>query len=178
MKHFVYFPKIEYSNNLSVNLTVRARIRNTILNNNLIHYDHHISDTDTPESISFKYYGNTNLVWAIYYANDIFDPIFDWSLNQNNFLKFIEQKYGSVQLAMNVNNVHHYEYYDQENKKTFVIDEDTYKTYLNDENKKLNAKQVTPFEYEFKLNENKKFIKIIDKEQILVLTNDFKNIFK
>jgi hypothetical protein len=178
MKHFAYYPKIEYGNEIAINITVRAKIRDAVLNKNSLCYDYLIKDTDTPESIAFKYYGNTNLVWGIYYANDIFHPTFDWALSYNNFLKYIQKKYGSVQLAMNVNNIHHYEYYDAEHKKHFIIDETTYKNYLNDDNKKDNAKIVTPFEYEFKLNERKKFIKILDKSQLLTLVNDLKNIFK
>jgi hypothetical protein len=178
MKHFIYYPKIEYSNETSVNITVRARIKEAVLQKSAITYDYVIRENDTPESISTKYYGNPNFVWCIYYTNNIFNPIFDWSLSSKNFIKFIEKKYGSLSLAQNVNNIVQYEYLDIDSKKTFIIDKLTYESYLNQDDKKNFVKPVTAFDYEFRVNEMKKFIKILDKNDLSRITNELKNIFK
>jgi hypothetical protein len=46
-----------------------------------------------------KYYGNPDLVWLVYFSNNIVDPYHDWPMDDSTFNKFIGEKYGSVQAA-------------------------------------------------------------------------------
>ena len=131
MKHFYAYPKIEYSNNLATNIMVRGRVREAVLKNSSLYYKYRIDDMMRPEIVSHKYYGTPNYVWAIYYANNIIDPLFDWPMTQKEFDKYIVEKYGSLQKAhskytelgkLNHDSIHHYllNEYHVIDKNTFV----------------------------------------------------------
>jgi len=181
MKHFIFYPKIEYSNHESINITVRAKIKDLIMLKEAAAYKYFLKETDTPESISKQYYGNSNYVWAIYYANDIFHPILDWTKDHNTFNKYIEKKYGSFSEA--TTKIHHYEYHDLENRKIYNIDKITYDNFLAQENvnsasNRETVKSITFYDHEFKENEKKKYVLILDKSELFVLVNNLQNIFK
>lgn len=117
MKHFYAYPKIEYSNNLATNLLVRGKIRDAVLNNTTLYYKYRVDDLMRPEILSYKYYGSPYYAWAIYYANNMTHPTFDWPMNQREFDKYILEKYGSLQKAqskysdggkINHDSIHHY----------------------------------------------------------------------
>jgi hypothetical protein len=130
MKHFYVYPKIEYSNNIATNVMVRGKIRDAVLQNSALYYKYRIDEFMKPETLSYKYYGSPNYVWAIFYANNIVDPLTDWPMNQREFDKYILQKYGSMDRAqlkyssngaLNHDSIHHYVL----NEK-HVIDETTF----------------------------------------------------
>lgn len=57
------------------------------------YYYYNIQDNDTPESIANKVYGDPGAHWMILYANDMYDPQFDWPLSYDAFNSYIAQKY-------------------------------------------------------------------------------------
>lgn len=179
MKHFEYYPKIEYSNQLAVNITVRGKIREAIKQNLALYYKYTVRDGERPDIISSKYYGNSSYTWAIFYANDIFNPLLEWHMEHNNFFKYLTKKYGSVEYTTQT--VHHYEYKDAFSGNVFTIDEATYYKYLGqyevDSQKLKEVKIVTLFDYEDSINESRRNIYILDKSYILQITNELSNLF-
>ena len=179
MRHFVYYPKIEYGNNLAVNIMVRGKIRDAILKNTGLYYKYTIEDGERFDIISQKYYGNSDYVWALFYANAIIDPIADTPKKHNDFISYIKVKYGSVQTASQT--THHYEYVDSLRNKTFIIDEATYYQYLGELEPETNSfksvRKVSQFEYEEELNESKRNIIVLDKQYIGSITNELENLF-
>jgi hypothetical protein len=150
------------------NLLVRAKIRDAVKNNSYTYYTYRISDADRPDILAAKYYGNGSYTWAIFYANDIMDPLTDWPLTQNNFNSFIIKKYGSIQISQLT--PHHYLLDNQ-----YIIDKSTYE----DVNLAANRKSVVSnYVYENDLNDAKRDIKVVDSFYIQQLTNELKNIFK
>jgi len=176
MKHFAYYPKIEYGNELAVNLMIRGKIRDAILEKSALYYRYIIQDGDRADIISTKYYGNPSYTWAIFYANNMFHPIHDWPLSQLYFAKYLESKYGSIDNTYR-SPPHHYEYVDQE-KNVYVIDKKTYDLYKTDRDFPKEVKEVSFFEYEYRLNENKRHIIVLDKAYLMNITNELKNLFK
>lgn len=176
MKHFAYYPKVEYASEQSVNIMVRGKIRDAILEKSALYYKYTISDEDRPDILSTKYYGNPSYTWAIFYANNIFHPIHDWPLTQANFVRYLESKYGSVENTYRYP-PHHYEYVDQE-KNSYVIDKKTYDLYKSDTDFPKEVKEVSTFEYEYRLNEAKRNIVILDKSYLMTISNELKNLFK
>jgi hypothetical protein len=71
------------------------------------YYDYVIRDGETPEILADRVYDDPEGYWVILYANDIYDPQYDWPLDSNAFKRFIIGKYGSTQAAKS--NIHHYE---------------------------------------------------------------------
>ena len=114
-KFFTFFPKISYdiqgkrfSNyQLTTNIFFRLRVIREVLGNITTYYEHLIQDSDTPEILAEKVYGDSEAHWIILMANDIYDPQYDWPLNYDAFNKYIIKKYGSIETAKTT--YHHYE---------------------------------------------------------------------
>ena len=180
MKHFSYYPKINYSNEESVNILVRGKIRDVILEENALYYKHTIKDNERADIIATKYYGNPQYTWAIFYANNIFHPTLDWPLDYANFNNYLIKKYGSIEKTKLT--THHYELL--ENNIKYVISEKTYNEYLNfnvnvtsDADRK-NISRISIYEYENLKNEDKRNILILDSSFIYTITNEMKLLFK
>lgn len=170
MIHFKPFPKIEYSEHLAVNIMVRGKIRDAILAKSALYYDYVVPEGYRPDVLATKYYGNSNQTWAIFYANEIFDPRFEWPLSNEEFNKYLKDKYGSVEWAKNIQNVHHY-LLDGE----YVIDKHTYEDNTIPLSRK---KAVSYYEYELNLNNEKAKIKVLDRIYLKQITNELEKLFE
>ena len=89
------------------NITFRLKILKEVVDNISAYVNYTITDTDTPEILAEKIYGNPEAYWIILYANDIFDPQYDWPMNYRVFNNYIVDKYGSLANAKTT--IHHYE---------------------------------------------------------------------
>lgn len=180
MKHFVYYPKINYNNKEVVNIMVRAKIRDAILKNGALFYKYRLSDGDRPDIISSKYYGNSQYTWAIFYANDIVNPLTDWFKDGKDFISFMKSKYPSLMYAQTT--IHHYEYTDPNSGKTYEIDKNTFDnwTILNNApnvQTRRTISEVTIYQYEERLNDAKRNIVVLDKGFVFSIDNELSNIF-
>lgn len=179
MRHFTYYPKIEYGNNLAVNIMVRGKIRDAVLSKSALYYKYTMEDGERFDVISNKYYGNSDYVWAILYANNILDPVADTPKSHNDFISYIKTTYGTIQTPSQT--IHHYEYTDKLSNKTFIIDEATYYRYLGEYETETNSLKtvsvVTQFDYEFKLNEAKRNIVVLNKKYLTAITNELEELF-
>lgn len=107
--YFQKFPLTFYSldNRATVQVVTNFLLRSVFsdeIKNNFTAFDEYdIKDGETPETLAFEIYGDTNLHWIILHANDILDPRFDWPLDTFNLKRFAEGKYS------NINAVHHFE---------------------------------------------------------------------
>lgn len=115
---FDHFPTMEYDINNIKRITTgshdtvrdiffRFGIIKNVMNNLTNYYVYDIEDSDTPEILAEKIYGDAGAGWMIIYANKIFDPQFDWPLKYDAFRKMIIDKYGSVENSQITN--HHAE---------------------------------------------------------------------
>jgi len=193
--------------NTVTSITNRLGINSDILNNVSLFHNYYIKDGDTPENLAHQFYGDSEKHWVILMANNVIDPQFDWPLDTRSFDKFVEAKYlprantANGQTGMVWSNKNIESYYRVEDKMIssvgvrnldyFQIDANTYSS-LNVENesytKILSDGEVltltvsktyrTYYEYELLINENKRKIKIIDKEYIPKLMEELKSIFK
>lgn len=90
------------------NLLFRIGIIKDIMENNVnAYYFYDVKDSDRPETLAEQIYGDAQAHWIILYANDIYDPYYDWPMDDRTFEKYITKKYGS--LAWAKTNYHHYE---------------------------------------------------------------------
>jgi hypothetical protein len=193
MKYFRTLPKLNKIDErgnviLATNLLARASIIEKLLKNPLIFYSYDIQESDTPEILAHKYYGDIERFWLILFANQLLDPQWDWPLNSINFQKYLNDKYTTEQLAQ----AHHYEKIitttDRASKtKTehkIIIDEETYDTFINSENGyalpngtivivEEQKNIVSNFEYELQLNESKRNIKLLNKTYAEQIESEF-----
>ena len=114
-KYFDKIPKILYDidgkqlttyQNVT-NVFFRVRIIWNVLENISAYYDYLVKDDDTPEILAEKLYGDPEAHWIILMANQIVDAQYDWPLNNDDFNKYIINKYGSIQNSKTA--IHHYE---------------------------------------------------------------------
>ena len=208
------FPKVlydiekrQYSNYESVtNLLFRFSIIKSVLNNISAYYYYIIKDSDTPEILAEATYNDSEAYWIILYANDIYDPQYDWPMNDRVFGKYIIGKYGSIANAKTT--IHHYEKVITREESLsgiitenrFVVNYDKlttntpdvpYDYYLNlpaiqsVETINMNGQTVTEiirrdsisnYDYELQQNENKRTVKIIKPEYYGQIMNEFNNL--
>ena len=169
MRHFTYFPRINYCNDFAVNIMVRGKIRDLVKSQNTLYYQYTINDSDRPDILAQKYYGNPDYTWAIFYANDIFCPIFEWPLDSTQFNKYLISKYGSVEATQSLTAVHEYLL-----DEKYIIDE---KTFLDINIESSRKRLVTIYDYEFELNEVKRNISILDVKYIRQINNELRQLF-
>lgn len=168
MQHFKYYNQIDYKGTVATDISLRAKIRDALENSAYLYYFHTVHDDERPDTIASKYYGNSNYTWAIFYANNIFDPIEEWPLSSEVFYSMLTKKYGSIEFCSQT--IHHYLLDDK-----YEIDKTTYDDINLEASRK---KSISIYEYEFEKNEAKRKIKIIDASYITQISNELKNIFK
>lgn len=97
--YFRHFPKTPYilenkgDLNLATNIIARIKFIDTIKTISSSYFGYDIANDDTPESLSYKFYGTSTKHWIILLMNDVIDPQFDWYMNYESLNKYIEQKY-------------------------------------------------------------------------------------
>jgi hypothetical protein len=195
MRYFNTLPLIAQSdfngNSILVNnLMARSYMLPSLQKNVMLFYEYDVKEVDTPENVAYRYYDDVNRFWLVLFSNNILDPQGEWPLTNNQFISFLDSKYGSA--AANVNStvlaytsstVHHYEELitttDSENLQeqtiSIIIDEDTYNNTLNETtvrtfpngvqvSKTVSTKAVSIYDYENSLNETKRRIVIMKDE--------------
>lgn len=115
-RFFDKFPLVRYTVDKSLlneydtvkNILFRVGLIKEVMEKNIdAYYYHIIRDSERPEIIAERVYGDGQAHWIILYANDIYDPYYDWPMDDRTFEKYITKKYGS--LAWAKTNYHHYE---------------------------------------------------------------------
>ena len=140
---FNYYPLTFYTvdaNTTSLdtvtNIISRFAFENSLKENSAAFYKYNIKDTDTPESIASKYYNNPERHWIVLLFNDIIDPQYDWPLNYNNFVEYVDKKYAAngssnttvqsgLAWAQSINNIHSYYQVNTRTVSTSTVDNKT-----------------------------------------------------
>jgi Base plate wedge protein 53 len=192
MKYFETLPKMIMTENgisrVAVNILARTNIVPELLNSPAVFYKYDIQETDTPEIIAQKYYGDTYRYWIVLIANQILDPQWDWPMTGVVFEKYLKTKYGTT----NTSNIHHYEKITTQKDNvsstiTTNVTEITEYDYNNlvestdiytipmagSVTVSTNKRAVTIYEYEYELNESKRSIKLLNKNYAAQIEEQF-----
>ncbi len=109
-KFFNYYPKTFYtSNNNSTgidtvtNIIARFGFEKKLKENSSAFYKYTIKDSDTPEIIAAKFYDHSERHWIVLLFNDIIDPQYDWPLQSDTLIDYINTKYSTVEYANTAN---------------------------------------------------------------------------
>jgi len=99
-KYFNYFPKTLYTSDAEngvvvTNIISRFAFEKSYRDNSAVYYEYDIQDSDTPEIIADKMYGNSERHWIVLMMNEIVDPQFDWPLDQRTIISYINDKYSA-----------------------------------------------------------------------------------
>lgn len=212
-KYFNYFPKTFYTSNNNAtgidtvtNLISRFGFEQKLKENALVFYEYNIQESDTPEIIASKYYDNPERHWIVLLFNDIIDPQYDWPLQYNTLINFIDDKYtanGSANAtpqtglawAQSSNNVKSYFKIVTRTSSTdsliekIQVDANTYANVtvsttsytLQDGttvSEAVTKEKQTYYDYEIEENEKKRTINLLKKEFVPEVEKEFKRIIK
>ena len=174
MSYFEMFPKIFYDNkgdgNYSVMTNLFSRVK--LLDNtkeNISDFDYYnVKDGETPEMIAHRYYGDVNLHWTILAINDIVDYYEDWPMSVQRFEEFVKEKYDNPQ------GIHHYEITQTSGENTKIIDVGLgIKTEDGLNSDYPSATDISNYQYEESLEEQKRQIRLIQPKYIEQFVKEF-----
>ena len=98
---FEAFPRIAYTlddgdtEQVVVDIFKRVVLSKEFQENSAYFETYDVNHGETPEELSFRFYGTPNLHWLILLTNNIIDPRFEWPLSQDNLIKQTQRKYGT-----------------------------------------------------------------------------------
>ena len=164
------------------NLFKRVLLREDIYSNLMYFTKYDIQGDDRPDNVAHRIYSDSTLDWLILLSNNITHIPTEWPLSQNDFDRFLLDKYGSYDNLYN--GVHHHETVEvkDSNEVTVVpagleVSSDFtttyYDYYMSDMVTKLDiTRPVTNYQYEEKIQNKKREIFILKQEYVSVVMDD------
>ena len=164
------------------NLFKRVLLREDIYSNLMYFTKYDIQGDDRPDNVAHRIYSDSTLDWLILLSNNITHIPTEWPLAQNDFDRFLLDKYGSYDNLYN--GVHHHETVEVKDSNEVIIvpaglevsaDFTTtyYDYYMSDMVTKLDiTRPVTNYQYEEKIQNKKREIFILKQEYVSVVMDD------
>ena len=175
------------------NLMTRLSVIPSILKNPLVYYTYDIQEGDTPEIVAHKYYGDPFRYWIVLFANESLDPQWDWPLSSNQLQDYIENKYAGTGIDVYSDVKSYRKKITQTDITTNVvtvnmveISEDEYnsmETYTKTISTSTGSVIVSVekniqsyYDYEVEKNESKRTIKLLNKNYVSQVEQEFKTL--
>ena len=164
------------------NLFKRVLLREDIYSNLMYFTKYDIQGDDRPDNVAHRIYSDSTLDWLILLSNNITHIPTEWPLSQNDFDRFLLDKYGSYDNLYN--GVHHHETVEVKDRNEVIIvpaglevsaDFTTtyYDYYMKEMVTKLDiTRPVTNYQYEEKIQNKKREIFILKQEYVSVVMDD------
>ena len=173
--YFSYFPKGTYdikndgNEKVVTDLMVRVKVRSKVLDESTLYDLYDIPEGETPELTALKHFGNSNYHWVILLTNDITDRYYGWPLTTYEFENYMIEKY------TNPDGVHHYEI-TQSSGKTKGDGPSDYSHKITVNSTVPGATAVTNREYEQRIQDQKRQIKLLNAAYLPILLDEFANL--
>jgi len=170
--YFSKFPKGLYDINgdgrkkLVTDLMTRIKIREKIKNESSLYDSYDVPNGETPEITAFKHFGDSEFHWVILIINNILDTYYDWPLSEQAFESYLKNKYS------NPDAVHHYEITQSSGPQTGSGPND-YSHKLEVNSTVNGAEAVSNREYEQRLQDKKRSIKLLDPAFLTAFVEEF-----
>ncbi len=175
--YFTKFPKMLYDLKSDGNVKVvtdifrRIKVRDKIGDNISLFDKYNVGEGETPETVAFKVYGDPKYFWIICLMNNIVNRFYDWPLNEFVFQQYVADKYS------NPDGIHHYEITQSSGKQEGDGPEDySHKLEVNSDT--IGAQSVSNIEYERRLQDKKRQIKILPKSYVKAFEDEFDNLIR
>ena len=177
-------PDAKISDYITVkNLFKKGAIAEDILDNLALQTKYQIQGDDRPDNVSFDVYNTSTLDWLVLACNNIINIQTEWPLLQNDFDRFLLDKYETY---ANLNATHHYETQEIKNSKGVVIipkglecESDYTVTYFDSNIQRevtvLSADcttEVTNYTYEERIEDAKRNIYLLKPQYINIIRDD------
>ena len=174
MSYFDKFPLIVYDIKgdnkfkLLPDILRRVKLRSNLQDGAVLFDKYDVKEGENPEDVAFKWFGSADLHWVILLTNNVTDRYYDWPLSQPDFAEFLTDKYG----AGNEDSAHHYELVRSSGKTTSSGPSDySHRVEVNSD--ETDAITVTNREYEERLQDQKRQIKLLSKSFLAQFIEEF-----
>lgn len=173
--YFSFFPQGTYdlkgdgNETLVTDLMVRVKVRSKVMNESMLYDLYDVPEGETPEMTALKHFGNSQYHWIILLTNDITDRYYGWPLTTYEFENYLNEKY------TNPDGVHHYEI-TQSSGKTKGEGPSDYSHKIIVNNTTPGATAVTNREYEQRIQDKKRQIKLLDTAYLPMFIEEFENL--
>ena len=169
--YFNKFTKLQYGFDKQnfkdvTDIMTRVKVRDKVMNEVSLYTKYGVKSGETPENIAFKHFGTTQLHWVILLTNNIVDRYYDWPMSEQEFELFITDKYS------NPDSIHHYEI-TQSSGKTSGNGPDDYTHKIEVNSTAVGATSVSNREYESRLQDKKRLIKLLDPQYLPRFLSEF-----
>jgi len=177
MAYFEKFPKILYdidntkNYKLVTDILRRVKVREAIKDNAVLFDKYDVDSGDTPETVSYKIYGSVRYYYVILLLNNIKDRYYDWPLSYQAFESYVKDKYA------NPSGIHHYEI-TQSSGTTTSNGPDDYDYLIEVNSTQPGAVAVTNYEYEQRLQDKKRQIKLLKPGFLKAFETEFEKLVR
>ena len=175
-------PDAKISDYITVkNLFKKNEIRPDIFNDATVFTEYQIKGDDRPDNVAFEVYKDSTLDWVVLLSNNIINIQTEWPLLQNDFDRFIVDKYGSYE---KLHAVHHYETKEIKDSNNVIIVpqglqvasdysitywDSTVRGYIAESDI---AEPVTNYEYEMDIENRKRNIHLLKEIYLGIVRDD------
>ena len=179
-------PDAKISDYITVkNFFKRGFLREDIFQNLTFFTKYQIQGSDRPDNVAFQVYNDSTLDWLVLMSNNIVNIQNEWPLSNIDFDELMLDKYGSYDTLFN--GIHHYETIEVKDARNVVIvnaglkvESDYSITFFDERANQM--KTVTPtipvtnYQYEQKVNEDKRNIYLLQPRYVQVVRDDLEDL--
>ena len=170
------------------NLFKKGKLREDIFQNLAFFEKYKIVGDDRPDNVAFEVYDDSSLDWVILLSNNILNIQSEWPLPQTDFDRFVLDKYGDYNTLYN--GIHHYETIEIKNTQGVTIVpaglqvDSSYSVSYYDFFTDLQvttgnlATPITNYEYEEKVENDKRNIFILKPRYLNIVFDDMEEIMQ
>ena len=172
MTYFAQFPKLQYDIKGDGNVNVipdifrRIKLKNKIRDNLVILDKYDLTDGEKPEDVAFKIYGSVDYYWVVLLVNNVVDRYYDWP-----FEKYVNDKYAEPGA------IHHFEVKQTSGRQEGLEPED-YSHFIEVNADHPGAQSVSNYEYEQRLQNKKRQIKILNPDYLSSFIEEFEKLIR
>ena len=167
------------------NLFKRGKLADDIFPNLSFFTKYQIEGDDRPDNVAYKVYNDATVDWVVLLSNNYTNIQSEWPLLQNDFDRYLLDKYGTYE---KLNAAHHYETTEIKNidgatitPAGLTVASDYSVTYYDaatgqEVEKENTATEVTNYEYESKIEDEKRNIYLLKPEYLNVIKDDMRDV--
>ena len=167
------------------NLFKRGKLADDLFANLNFFTKYQVEGDDRPDNVAYKVYDDSTLDWVVLLSNNYTNIQSEWPLLQNDFDRYLLDKYGTYE---KLNAAHHYETTEIKNIDGAIITpagltvaSDYSVTYYDpatgqEVEKEGTAVEVTNYDYESKIEDEKRNIYALKPEYLNIIKDDMKGL--
>ena len=164
------------------NLFKKGKLREDIFQDLAFFTKYQIKGNDRPDNVAFEVYDDSSLDWLVLLCNNIVNIQTEWPMTQQAFDEYVLSKYGNYDTLYG--GIHHYETQEVKNSQDVVIvpgglevsssySVSFYDYFAGGQVDTGNiAVPITNYEYEEKLENNKRNIYLLKSQYLNIVLND------